>query len=64
MKKLIMLTGLALVWGSWGATVTVVAPQEGAATAVTVGVWRRSDRAVKGNGELWMVVCRLVWVIR
>ena len=37
MKKVIMLTGLAVVWGAWGATVTVVAPQEGAATAVTVG---------------------------
>ena len=37
MKKVILVAGLAMVCGAWGATVAVVAPQEGAAKAVTVG---------------------------
>ncbi len=37
MKKVIMLAGIVSVWSAWSATVTVAAPQEGAAASVTVG---------------------------
>lgn len=37
MKSRVMLVGVMAAWGVWGATVTVVAPQEGAAKFATVG---------------------------